>query len=150
MWNLLDQTSHLCTVIHHFISWEFHTQSRVFDQAWSFWFFFLSRPSIENLVQYQKSRAWIKDRLSCTFYWSTTGLPIFKFKNYLVRYIHSIDPNFQENGVHNALYCEYGAMIFANTPEAASEIKRLLHDRNTSDVFPGIEHLEKFIFYTEI
>ena len=67
-----------------------------------------------------------------------------------MRYIHSIDPNFQENGVHNALYCEYGAMIFANTPEAASEIKRLLHDRNTSDVFPGIEHLEKFICYTEI
>ena len=91
--------------------------------------------------------------MNCALYWDKTGRPIFKFKNYLVNYIKSIDPNFQVNGIAEALYvtsylpnneydtCSAGALIHTNTPEAAFEIKRILQDRNVSEMFPGIKHL---------
>ena len=88
--------------------------------------------------------------MNCALYWDKTGQPIFKFKNYLVNYIKSIDPNFQVNGIAEALYvtsyylpknkydrCTAGALIHTNTPEAAFEIKRILHDKNVGDMFPG-------------
>ena len=92
--------------------------------------------------------------MNCALYWDKTGRPIFKFKNYLVNYIKSIDPNFQVNGIAEALYvtsyyspknkydtCSAGALIHTNTPEAAFEIKRILQDRKVSEMFPGIKHL---------
>jgi len=93
--------------------------------------------------------------LNCELYWDKTGRPIFKFKNYLANYIKSIDPNFQVNGIAEALYvtsyylptknkydtCSAGALIHTNTPGAAFEIKRILQDRKVSEMFPGIKHL---------
>ena len=79
-------------------------------------------------------------------YWDNTGKPIFEFKNYLVSYIHSIDPNFKENDIYQALYVtnadSSAALIFTNTPESSFEIKRILHDREAGEMFPGIKHLK--------
>ena len=100
-----------------------------------------------NPVQNQESISWIHDRLQCTSYRGPNGQLIFGFKNYLVKYIQSIDPQYQVNDILNALYCTtdiddryaecIGAMIFTTTPEASSKIQRILHDRPVSDIFPG-------------
>ena len=74
---------------------------------------------------------------------------MFKFTNYLVKYIHSIDPNFDDTGIDEAFYvaCDNlradnpessGAFINTNKPEAAFEIERILHGKNVADMFPGI------------
>jgi len=77
---------------------------------------------------------------------------MFKFTNYLVKYIHSIDPNFDETGIDEAFYVtsnnlrvgltDYpessGAFINTNKPEAAFQIESILHGENVADMFPGI------------
>lgn len=76
---------------------------------------------------------------------------MFKFTNYLVKYIHSIDPNFDDTGIDEAFYStkpynnlraddpeSSGAFINTNKPEAAFEIERILHGKNVADMFPGI------------
>ena len=79
---------------------------------------------------------------------------MFKFTNYLVKYIHSIDPNFDDTGIDGAFYAtsnnmranepeSAGAFINTNRPETANEIERILHDRNVADMFPGIKILKK-------
>ena len=100
-------------------------------------------------MQNQESIAWVRDRLSCSSYLGKTGQPVFSFKNYLVKYIQSIDPNFQASGIDKAYYFtsdeprapedpeSAGAYVHANTPDAAFEIKRILHDKNVGDMFPG-------------
>ena len=100
----------------------------------------------ENPVQNQESIAWVESRLKCKSYLGKTGQPIFTFKNYLVSYIHSIDPNFQDNEILKALYVttdgRAGGFIYTSTPEASSELKRILYDRNISDMFPGMKNLK--------
>ena len=71
----------------------------------------------------------------------------FDFKNYLVNYIQSIDPNFDENDIEIARYVKAyvddtyadsaGASILTKTAKASSEIQKILHDRSVSDMFPG-------------
>ena len=70
---------------------------------------------------------------------------MFKFTNYLVKYIHSIDPDFDETGIDEAFYAtnnlkpqSSGAFINTNRPETAFEIKRILDDKNVADMFPGL------------
>ena len=147
MSNLLDRMIHLNTVIRNFLSVVFQIRRRV-----SLRFSLESigpsrglkgRNLLENLIQNQGSIAWVEDRLSCDSYMGKNGQPIFRFKNYLVKYIHSIDPNFQASGIDKALYVTSGpklsrAFIYTNTQEAAHEIKKILHDKNVSDIFPGI------------
>ena len=67
---------------------------------------------------------------------------MFKFTNYLVKYIHSIDPDFDETGIDEAFYATAKktsrAFVNTNKSETAFEIKRILHDQNVADMFPGI------------
>ena len=84
--------------------------------------------------------------MNCALYWDKTGRPIFKFKNYLVSYIHSIDPNFQANDIDEGTYLRdasdsAAAVIYTNKSEAANKIERILQDRNVSEMFPGFKHL---------
>ena len=77
------------------------------------------------------------------------GYIVFKCKTFFVRLIQSIDPNFNENDIEDALYvtCDdhddngpatYSiGLIFAKTSEAAFNIEALLHKRNVGDFFPG-------------
>ena len=75
------------------------------------------------------------------------GQLIFLFKNYLVKYIQSIDPNFNKNDIEEASYItadvdgryaeSVGASILTKSPKVASELQKILHDRNVSDMFPG-------------
>ena len=100
-----------------------------------------------NPFQNQESISWIHDRLQCTSYRGSNGQLIFEFKNYLEKYIQSIDPQYQVNDIRKALYCTtdiddrhaecIGAMIFTKTAEASSKIQRILDDRPVSDIFPG-------------
>ena len=69
----------------------------------------------------------------------------FGFKKYLVKYIHSIDPNFQVNDIMQASYVSWDiedefatAKINTRSKEASDEIKKLLDHRNVSDMFPGM------------
>ena len=91
-------------------------------------------------MQNQESIAWVRDRLSSNSFFGKNGQLMFKFTDYLVRYIHSIDPKFQEAGIDNAFYCtsydlsaddheSSGAYINTNAPEQAFEIKRILHEK---------------------
>ena len=101
----------------------------------------------ENRIKNQESIDWIRNRLNCKkLYWRKTGRPIFEFKNYLVSYIHSIDPNFQANDIDEVLYDgrvsdSAAALIYTNKSEAANKIERILQDRNVSEMFPGFKHL---------
>ena len=104
-------------------------------------------------MQNQESIAWIRDQLSCERWFRTkSGELIFKFTNYFVKYIHSIDPNFDDTGIDGAFYAtsnykranepeSAGAFINTNRPETANEIERILHDRNVADMFPGMKIL---------
>ena len=76
---------------------------------------------------------------------------MFKFTNYLVKYIHSMDPDFDETGIDEAFYATSnnleagdpetsGAYIYTNKSETAFEIIRILHDKNVADMFPGIKN----------
>ena len=116
---------------------------------------------MKHPVQNQESIAWVESRLNCKSYLGKTGQPIFRFKNYLVNYIHSIDPNFKQNEIEGeALYVTYdkwgdrrdcaGGFIYTKTPEASSELKRILDGRNISDMFPGIKNSTISKFYSEI
>ena len=69
----------------------------------------------------------------------------FGFKKYLVKYIHSIDPNFQVNDIEQALYVSSdievesaSAIIKTRSKETSDEIKKLLDHRNVSDMFSGM------------
>ena len=74
------------------------------------------------------------------------GNIVFKFKTFFVRLIQSIDPNFNENEIEEALYvtCDDGdnnygniGLIFVKTSQAAFNIENLLHNREVADFFPG-------------
>ena len=77
------------------------------------------------------------------------GYIVFKCKTFFVRLIQSIDPNFNENEIEDALYvtCDdhddngpttYSiGLIFAKTSEAAFNIENMLHNREVADFFPG-------------
>ena len=97
MWNLLDLLPFIFTLIQGFTSVRFHFQRRVFVQAPSFRIILIFL--FENPVQNQESTAWIESRLNRKSYLGRTGQPVFRFKNYMVRYIRSIDPNFQVNEI---------------------------------------------------
>ena len=68
----------------------------------------------------------------------------------MVRFIQSLDPNFNENDIIEALYVtiddhddngnvDYSiGLIYAKTPTAAFNIENLLHHQNTADMFPGL------------
>ena len=73
----------------------------------------------------------------------------------MVRFIQSLDPNFNENDIIEALYVTIDAhddiddngnvdlnyaigLIYAKTPTAAFNIENLLHHQNTADMFPGL------------
>jgi len=83
---------------------------------------------------------------------------MFKFTNYLVKYIHSIDPNFDETGIDEAFYTTKpsnnlrasGAFINTNKPEAALQIERILHGKNVADMFPGIFFEQNSIFTLDL
>ena len=72
---------------------------------------------------------------------------IFSFKNYLTNYIQSIDPNFDEDDIEQARYItadvderyaeSAGASILTKSAKASSELQKILHNRSTSDMFPG-------------
>ena len=73
---------------------------------------------------------------------------VFKFKDYLVKYIQSVEPDFQANEIIEALYYtttdpddgeSVAVTIEASRPEASSKIQKILHDRNISDILPGIK-----------
>ena len=78
---------------------------------------------------------------------SGNGELIYIFTNYLVKYLQSIDPDFQPQEIIQAMYVtagteedwHAGASIETRTPEASSKIKELLHDRDVNDIFPGIK-----------
>ena len=63
-----------------------------------------------------------------------------------MEFIQSIDPDFQVQEIIKAFVVtsgtgeewHAGALIETSTSEASSKIKELLHDRNVSDIFPGI------------
>ena len=66
------------------------------------------------------------------------GYIVFKCKTFFVRLIQSIDPNFNENEIEEALYANFSkGLIFAKTSEAAFNIENLLHNREVADFFPG-------------
>ena len=101
-------------------------------------------------MQNQESIAWIRDQLSCERWFRTkNGELMFKFTNYLVKYIHSIDPNFDDTGIDVAFYATFnnmranesesaGAVIYINKSETAFEIRTILDDKNVADIFPGL------------
>ena len=88
---------------------------------------------------------------------SGNGELIYIFTNYLVKYLQSIDPDFQAQEIIQAIYItagtgeedwHTGASIETRTPEASSKIKELLHDRDVNDMFPGIKKSDsKRIFH---
>ena len=91
---------------------------------------------------------WIIDRLNCNISYGKNKLIIFHFKEYLLRFILKVDPNFEKDDLIQALYCtandddEYaatvGAIIHTTTPEAAHAIDTILHKRRVTELFPGI------------
>ena len=107
--------------------------------------------SSENPLQNQESIAWVRDRLGSRPFFDKNGKLVFNFTNYLVKYIHSIDPNFDDTGIDEAYYSmkpsnnlrgddieSSGAFINTNKPEAAFQIESILHGKNVADMFPGI------------
>ena len=79
---------------------------------------------------------------------SGNGELIYIFTNYLVKYLQSIDPDFQAQEIIQAVYftagtgeedSHAGALIKTRTLETSSKIKELLHDRDVNDIFPGIK-----------
>ena len=74
---------------------------------------------------------------------------LYIFTNFLVEFIQSIDPDFQVQEIIKAFVVtsgtdeewHAGALIETSTSEASSKIKELLHDRNVSDIFPGIIYI---------
>ena len=134
------------TVTRCLLSVGFRIQRRVFLQTSRTYQNQELNQIFENRIKNQESIDWIRNRLNCKeLYWNKTGRPIFKFKNYLVSYIQSIDPNFQANDIDEALYVgdvsDSAAAIYTNKSEAANKIERILQDRNVSEMFPGFKHL---------
>ena len=161
MWNLLDLMTYISTLIQGFTSVRFHSQSKVFVKSPSFRIKKYFIALVENPVQNQESIAWIESRLNRKSYLGKSGQPVFRFKDYLVRYIRSIAPYFQVNEiVGEALYMASnkrddredcaGGFIHTRTPQASSELIRILDGRNISDMFPGIKNLKISKFYSEI
>ena len=112
----------------------------------------LGNEKVENSDQNQPSDLWVRNRLnSDESYMGKNGYIVFKFKTFFVRLIQSIDPNFNENEIKEALYvtCDghddngpvnYSiGLIFAKTSEAAFNIENLLHNREVADFFPGYQ-----------
>ena len=82
-------------------------------------------------------------------FFDKNGKLVFNFTNYLVKYIQSTDPDFDDTGIDNAFYAtsnnleagdpEFaGAFIYINKSETAFEIRRILEDKNVADMFPGL------------
>ena len=100
-----------------------------------------------NPEKNQESISWVINRLNCNTYTGKNGQLIFLFKNYLVNYIQSIVPNFDENDIEEASYItadvderyaeSAGASILTKSAKASSELQKILHDRSVSDIFPG-------------
>ena len=90
---------------------------------------------------------WIIGRLNCSISYGKNNQIIFHFKEYLLRFILSVDPNFKRCDLTHAMYCtandddEYaatvGAKIYTKTPEAAHAIDTILHKRRVTELFPG-------------
>ena len=103
---------------------------------------------ISNPVKNQESISWIRNRLNCVSFEDNYGQMVFKFEDYLVKYIQSVDPDFEANEIIKALYYttadpddgeSVAVTIKASRPEASSKIQKILHDRNISDILPGIK-----------
>ena len=109
---------------------------------------------VENPIQNQPSDLWIRNSLNCeNSYEAPNGYITYRFKAYLVRFIQSIDPNFDENDIIEALYmtsehADYddivnvnfcAGFIYAKTPKAAFNIENLLHKQKVADLFPGYQ-----------
>ena len=94
----------------------------------------------------QKSISWVLNQLNCNLI-NGKNYQYFNFKNYLVSYILSIDPNFDKNDIEIARYVKAyvdetyadsaGASILTKSAKASSELQKILHDRSVSDMFPG-------------
>ena len=106
---------------------------------------------VENPIKNQPSDLWIRNSLSCNdSYEAPNGYITYRFKEFVVRFIQSLDPNFNENDIIEALYVtiddhddngnvDYSiGLIYAKTPTAAFNIENLLHHQNTADMFPGL------------
>ena len=114
--------------------------------------------SFENPVKKQESISWVLNRLDCNSYYGKNGQLIFSFKNYLTNYIQSIDPNFDEDDIEQARYItadvderyaeSAGASILTKSAKASSELQKILHDRSTSDMFPG-KFMIRFQYFTK-
>ena len=93
-------------------------------------------------------KGWIRNYLSCKdSYEAPNGYTTYKFKAFVVRFIQSLDPNFNENDIIEALYVttddngnvDYSiGLIYAKTPTAAFIIENLLHHQNVADMFTGL------------
>ena len=92
--------------------------------------------------------SWILDRLSCSISYGKNNQIVYHFKEYLLRFILSVDPNFEEDDLLQAMYCtanddeEYAAsvaaIIITRTSEAAHAIEVILNKRRVTELFPGI------------
>ena len=92
--------------------------------------------------------SWILDRMDCRSSYGKNNQLIFYFREYLLRFILKVDPNFEKDDLIQALYCtadddeEYaatvGAIVYTRTPEAAHAIQIILHKRRVIELFPGI------------
>ena len=109
-----------------------------------------------NPEKNQESISWVINRLNCNTYTGKNGQLIFLFKNYLVNYIQSIVPNFDENDIEEASYItadvderyaeSAGASILTKSAKASSELQKILHDRSVSDMFPG-KLMKRFLIW---
>ena len=68
---------------------------------------------------------------------------MFNFKNFLQKFVSSIDSSFNETDIEEAYYRSYyhgssgEALIFLRSEEAAIEIETKLHNLELRKMFPG-------------
>ena len=112
---------------------------------------------VGNPIKNQPSDLWIRNSLNCeNSYEAFNGHIVYKFKAFLVRFIKSIDPTFNENDIREGLYLTgdlddpddkgngnySGGLIYAKTPKAAFNIENLLHKQNVANMFPGYHSIK--------
>ena len=90
--------------------------------------------------QHQKSIAWVEDRFGCEQSVESSTM-VFDFKNFLQKFVNSIDPSFNESDIEEAYYKSKPtlgeAIVLFRSTEAAFEIEKMFHNLPVKDMFPG-------------
>ena len=94
----------------------------------------------QNPNQQQKSIAWVEDRFECDKPVESAAM-VFDFKKFLLKFVNSLHPSFDETDIEKAYYKSKptvgNAIVLFRSTEAAFKIEKMFHNLPVKDMFPG-------------